>query len=123
VKCGRCNEEYTLDRRIGGELCLLRYGAREYAGQRAFVERVKAMKFRLLTLVLGFLIVGSVIAALTFHPLFGLGAVVAIVVGLTRADSGKRDLREERKTRKQQRQARENRRAAVRDQARTDRPA
>ncbi len=116
VKCGRCNEEYTLDRRIGGELCLLRYNAKEYESDRAFVRRLKAMKFRVLTLVLAFLIVFSIIAAIAYDPSFGFGAVAALIVGLSQVDAGGRDLRKERKQRKkEQRQA--SRRPAQRDKA------
>lgn len=82
VKCGQCNENYTLDRRIGGQLCLLRYNAREYAGQRAFLLRLKTIKFRLVTLGLGLVLVGSLIAALTVNIAFGLIALAALIGGI-----------------------------------------
>ena len=108
VRCGSCNEEYTLDQRIGGELCLLRYNAREYAGQREFLLRLKAMKFRALTLILGVGVVGSFIAAVTFDSVFALFTGATILIGVAYHVRGGSSVRKEREARRRsQRRARQ----------------
>ena len=58
VRCSDCREEFTLDRRIGGALCLLPFNAKVYAGHRALVERLKNLTRRGVVYVVAAVVAG-----------------------------------------------------------------
>ena len=90
VRCSDYREVFTLDRRIGGALCLLPFNAKVYAGHRALVERLKNLKRRGVVYVVAAVVVGCSITLVVISPMFLLGlAVVPLALLIRDHDSSK----------------------------------